>query len=104
MEPIQVIGLIIIGASLLTGTAAKLGMWYERQTQAAEFREFKRQWQEEVSPQIEQPINDWPTAGKATFTFFGVDRVEYDPDADASVFMERQNAEAQAFIRQLREH
>ena len=104
MEPIQLIGTIIIGLSILIGIAVRIGMWYEHQLRAAEFREWKRQWQEEVAPQIEQPIPDWPMAGKATMTFFGIDEVRYNADADTTVFMAQQDREAQEFLRQLREH
>jgi hypothetical protein len=103
MEPVQIVGLGVTSASLLVYAAAKIGVWWERQMQAAEFRRWQQLWKEEVSTQINQSTTDWPMAGQATRTFFGVDEVSYDPDADTSAFMARQDREAQEFLRQLRE-
>lgn len=101
-EPVQIIGLGTIGVGLLVAGATSFGRWIERQMQGAQLRIQKREWFEEVAPTIDWTARDWPPVGKASATFFGTDVVEYDPDADAREFINKQNREIQEYLQRMR--
>jgi hypothetical protein len=96
-------GLIIITALI------NFGKWIERQLREAEFRNWKRVWDEECSLHIAKPQHDWPQAGKATRTFFNTNTGDlplYDPAADAANYIEKLDRDTQDYLEEMqhREH
>lgn len=88
---------------ILTNALIQLGKWIERQTQAAEMREWKRTWYEdETVQQVIHQSNDWPLEHQASLHFFGTpDPPKYNIYNDAVEYMAFQDAETQAFIKKL---
>lgn len=73
--------ILIVVAVAIFGTLVAL--WVSGQLTAAEKRRAQITWGR-------PPGDDWPDEpGQATLHFFGVQEVPYDPDADATMFINR---------------
>jgi hypothetical protein len=85
--------LIIIGSIVLALALLSLGQWIERQLGEARLRAQSRVWHEEVAPKIILSLPETPS-----------DDAEpgYNVAADTVAYMNKMDAETQAYIAKLR--
>lgn len=75
-----------------------IGRWVSARLRAAQWRQAYEAWQEIIPVSPAAGVPGWPAGKTGMVHFFGTDYVDYDPAADAAVYIEGMVADVQAWM------